>query len=207
MKLSLNATCYCNSAVIIRAGAVVCASCGAAIVATQVSASETYSTEPGEWPEGCPSRRAARDRLRDVPGVEVIGQGRGTIWRVSKAAYAAHYARSSPARPVDKPRDALTDEQIADMALEAAGVRSGRVSDSPASNWMKLAVEAGCDFRTAKKALTKGVEGLRPMVAKRVEAAASRLGLELASPKSPDEASDSAAISVEELDARISSKA
>lgn len=120
--VSIQATCSCTSAVLIRDGALTCATCGAGISAT--TGASVYSTQPGEWPEGCRSRRTAKDRLRRVPGVEIVGRGRATVWRVSRAAYAAHYARRLvPTAMAPRPS---TDEEIAAAALEAAGTRATR---------------------------------------------------------------------------------
>ena len=84
----------------------------------------SYSTEPGRWPPGSRSRRAARERIRAVPGHEQIGKGRATVWRVSVEAYRAHHMRPAPA-PV-APSVARSDEELADAALAVSGLRPTR---------------------------------------------------------------------------------
>jgi hypothetical protein len=78
-----------------------------------------YSTEPTSWPPGCRTRRAARDRIRAVPGHAQIGTGRATVWRVGVEAYRRHHACRAPARAVSPV--ARSDEELAEAAL--AGLR------------------------------------------------------------------------------------
>lgn len=79
-----------------------------------------YSTEPGLWPPGVRTVRAARSRIRKVPGHERIGAG---VWQVARVVYLAHYTRR-PVRAPAAPTQVVRDEEIAARALEAAGLRS-----------------------------------------------------------------------------------
>ena len=78
-------------------------------------AGDAYTTEPGHWPPGSRSRRAARERIRAVPGHEQIGTGRATVWRVGVEAYRAHHQR--PVARAVSPSVARSDEELADLAL------------------------------------------------------------------------------------------
>ncbi|MBS2015196.1 MAG: hypothetical protein JST00_20070 [Deltaproteobacteria bacterium] len=85
-----------------------------------------YSTAtPERFPPGCRSRRAARDRIRAVPGHERNGTGRATTWTISVEAYRAHHARPFKAPALRVVRH--DDDQAAEAALEAAGLRSTRL--------------------------------------------------------------------------------
>lgn len=76
-----------------------------------------YSTIPGSWPPGCPSRRAARERIRAVVG----HAHEGKVWRVSVEAYRAYYRRKPEPVSANVQR---TDEELAELAL--AGLRPTR---------------------------------------------------------------------------------
>lgn len=93
------------------------------VLAARVGVSGVYSTaEPSSYPPGCERRRSARDRIRSVPGHERIGKGKATVWSVSAAAYRAHHARRvEPPTP-----SAKTDQELADAALAASGLRPTR---------------------------------------------------------------------------------
>lgn len=108
----MRASCICTAPVMLRQGVLVCATCGAPIMSP---ADETYSTEPGTWPPRCRTRRAARDRIRRVPGHEREGEGPATVWRVSVDAYRAHYQRQRA--PELQLVSQLSDEEIAERAL------------------------------------------------------------------------------------------
>ena len=97
-----------------------------AIAVALDGAGVAYSTEPGSWPPRCRSRRAARERIRLVPGHERVGRGRATVWRVSRAAYDAHNVRSrarAAARPATAPALLATSADH-EIALRALGRRS-----------------------------------------------------------------------------------
>lgn len=77
-----------------------------------------YSTgHRSSWPPGCRSKRAARDRIRRVPGHRSDGPG---VWLVEAEAYRAYYARRAPSKLVVL----CTDEAIADAVL--SGTRATR---------------------------------------------------------------------------------
>lgn len=72
-----------------------------------------YSTAPGMWPPGARSRRAARDRIRAVPG---HGHAERGVWTVDRAAYHAHHGR----RPAELRLVAADDELIERAIARAA---------------------------------------------------------------------------------------
>lgn len=83
-----------------------------------------FSTEAGCWPPRCRNRRQARDRIRAVTDHEQLGRGRSTHWRVSVAAFRAHHV--TPVSALAIVPTLVTDEMIADAAIEAAGLRKTR---------------------------------------------------------------------------------
>lgn len=78
-----------------------------------------YSTD-GEWPPGCRSRRAARDRIRAVEPHERVGSGRATVFRCARSAYDAHWVRRRT-RVVG-----VDAEDLAARAIDRAGLRATR---------------------------------------------------------------------------------
>jgi hypothetical protein len=90
-------------------------------------AAPIYSTARGCGPPGTASRRAARDRIRAVPGHRREGRGRATTWTVTRTAYIAHHARAAAVAPPTMAA-ARTDDELASRALAAAGLRSTKRS-------------------------------------------------------------------------------
>lgn len=126
---SLSAQCSCTSAVMLRAGRVVCATCDAPLVLREHAAHvPVYSTvAPASYPPGCPSRRSARERIREVHGHVRSGTGRATVWSVDAEIYRVHYSRSTPKttlRLVPQPNE--DDEAAVEAALAASGARLTR---------------------------------------------------------------------------------
>jgi len=92
---------------------------------------EVYSTESSElWPRQARSRRHARDLIRQVPGHVRHGTGPATQWRVEADLYRRHYTKRPIVKTVPAPsattNEPLTAEQLADLALEEAGLRATR---------------------------------------------------------------------------------
>ena len=91
----LRASCACTSAVMLRSGRAVCASCQAPL---SVEAEErvVFTTNAGEWPPTARSRRHARDLIRRVPEHERSGFGRTTAWKVESSAFHRFYVAPIP---------------------------------------------------------------------------------------------------------------
>lgn len=81
-----------------------------------------YSTEAGMWPPGVRNARSAKRRIVQVPEHERVGAG---VYRCTRAAYHAHYARR-PQRLAVAPLHEPSDTDIAARALEMAGLRPTR---------------------------------------------------------------------------------
>jgi hypothetical protein len=124
--LTLGATCGCTAAPLLCGGPLLCSACRAPVVVVGVAhaPSDEHHTEPDGWPPGCKSRRAARERIRAVPGHTRVGNGRATIWRVARTAYEAHHARQQVA--VTAPSPLPAEEDIAARAIAASGLRPTR---------------------------------------------------------------------------------
>lgn len=93
-------------------------------------AEAVYATKPEElYPPGCRSRRQARDRIRRVPEHAVHGAGPSTVYSVAAEAYHGFYSKRPLAKAPAPPTPVLaSDEELAETALDDAGLRSTRRS-------------------------------------------------------------------------------
>lgn len=93
----LRATCECTAPIMLRAGRVVCASCGAPITSA-TAAPETY-TSVGPLPPKY-KRRRFNERCRMLSEAQRDGgkRGRGVVWSISRAAWEASFAVPAAAK-------------------------------------------------------------------------------------------------------------
>lgn len=107
--------CQCSGGVLLRRGILSCATCFAP-VALATAVAEYSTATPAEYPPRCRTRRAARDRIRQVPGHRREGTGRATVWIVAAEAYRAHCTRRREVPPSAPSNDV---DGMADRALAA----------------------------------------------------------------------------------------
>jgi hypothetical protein len=126
MPFLIRATCTCRPTIpAVSGNAFACVACGARIVVESASANVThYSTESADLypPHSKGKRRNARDKIRSVEGHEQSGVGKNTQWRVARELYDAHH---NP-RPEVRAERPMTADDIAERALEGAGLRLTR---------------------------------------------------------------------------------
>lgn len=97
---TLRAGCRCTSAVMVRDGAVVCATCGAGVHQAGATAGVLSTAAGGALPAGW-SRRRFLEAVRTMPAARRSGgrRGRGVAWEIDRADFEAEIAaRRSLAR-------------------------------------------------------------------------------------------------------------
>src|SRR5438128_839716 len=91
----IRSSCSCTAPPMLRGGALVCATCGAAIISAVVDEPDVYgSRAPYAHPPG-KSHRWVRIHAREIAGSMRQGGRRGpsVLWLLPRAAYEAHLAR------------------------------------------------------------------------------------------------------------------
>lgn len=116
----MRAGCNCTAPLMLRAGFIVCATCGASVLGDLPSC---YTSE--DRPHRV-SRRAFRERCR--AGVVVGARREGKLWICSREAWHASRASapSNPGHHVPRLLATSTDEAIAAAAIANAGLRPTR---------------------------------------------------------------------------------
>jgi hypothetical protein len=111
---ALRASCTCTSAILLRAGAVVCASCGAPVLAGEVGEFSTLRLPPDAKNASAFNRACRRG---DVVGAEK----RGRVWTCSAEAWRAR--KAAPAPTIAKRKTLASTSTVSVALLERLGAR------------------------------------------------------------------------------------
>ena len=118
---ALRSGCRCTAPIMLRDGAVVCASCFSPVGAASASAEADFSSIA--LPPHT-ARLTFRRRCKSIPGAYKIGH----VWYCPRAAWFASARRSAP-RPIAPAAPAVTsDEELAAKMIADAGLRATRAA-------------------------------------------------------------------------------
>ena len=129
--MAIHATCKCTSAVLIRAGSLVCASCGAPVASDEparsapTTAPTTYGSRPPHAAPPGKSHRWLREHGQELLayGAERRGgkRGRDVLWLISSEGYARFIAAQREFAEPSLPEAAPEQSNVVDLDAFIAG--------------------------------------------------------------------------------------